>query len=409
MGPPRTTGEHNPAARPRRAVIFGDNSMRWGFTRRRLIGASIGLLAVLAIGGAVALRASQKPKDDPNAPVTLQFAPSDLAYATTHPLARWLPVSGTLEPVHQAVIKAKVSANLRQVNVREGEAVKEGQVLAQFDTADLDAKLAERQGAMESAKAQLALSEKTSAMNTKLLHDKFISQNAFDNSESGYRVAQGSLKSVTAQVQQAEISLRDATVRAPLSGIVAKRNVDPGEKIAFDAPLFTIVDLRDLELQALVPASDVPELSLGMPVELNVDGFGERRFTGRIERINPSTEPGTRSILVYITLKNPEAALKGGMFANGRIALASSQPVETLPASAVRVDAGQNYVWVIDSGKLSRRVVTLGRRDEVAGLVEVKTPLPPGLAVLAARFENLKEGAPVLLKAAAPQDPPKAG
>jgi RND family efflux transporter MFP subunit len=387
---------------------FGDISMRWGFTRRRLVGASIGLLAVIAIGGAVALRASQKPKDDPNAQVTLQFAPSDLAYASTHPLARWLPVSGTLQPVHQVDVKAKVSANLRQINVREGEAVKEGQLLARFDTADLDAKLSERQGALESAKAQLALSEKTSAMNTKLLNDKFISQNAFDNSESGYRVAQGSLKSTQAQVQQAEIALRDANVLAPLTGIVAKRHVQPGEKVAFDAPLFTIVDLRDLELQAMVPASDVPELTVGMPVELNVDGYGDRAFTGRIERINPSTEPGTRSILVYITLHNPEAALKGGMFANGRIALASSRPVATLPANAIRTDAGQNYVWVIDGGKLARRVVVVGRRDEVASLVEVKTTLPPDLAVLATRFENLKEGAPVLVRAAAQPDSPKA-
>jgi RND family efflux transporter MFP subunit len=383
--------------------------MRWGFTRRRLIGASIGLLAVLAIGGAVALRASQKDKDDPNAQVTLQFAPADLAYATTHPLARWLPVSGTLEPVHQAEVKAKVSANLRQINVREGEAVKEGQVLARFDTADLDAKVADRQGALESAKAQVALTEKTSAMNTKLLNEKFISQNAYDNSESGYRVAQGSLKSAQAQVQQAEIALRDANVLAPLTGIVARRHVQPGEKVAFDAPLFTIVDLRDLELRALVPASDVPELTLGMPVELTVDGYGERAFTGKIERINPSTEPGTRSILVYITLHNPEAALKGGMFANGRIALASSTPVATLPANAVRTDAGQTYVWVIDKGKLARRVVTVGRHDEVAGLVELKTPLPADLAVLATRFENLKEGAPVLVKAAVAQEPSKAG
>jgi RND family efflux transporter MFP subunit len=144
-------------------------------------------------------------------------------------------------------------------------------------------------------------------------------------------------------------------------------------------------------------------------VELNVEGYGNRAFTGKIERINPSTEPGTRSILVYITLHNPEAALKGGMFANGRIALASSTPVATLPANAVRTDAGQTYVWVIDNGKLARRVVIVGRRDEVAGLVEVKTTLPASQAVLAAPFENLKEGAPVLVKTAAPQESPKAG
>jgi RND family efflux transporter MFP subunit len=387
--------------------------MKWGisrgsFTRRRMIAGAVGLVAVVAIGTAIAMRATQKPPDD-HTQVTMQFTPGDLVYASAKPLARWLPVSGTLEPVHQAVVKAKVSANLQQIYVREGETVQAGQVLARFDTADLDAKLAERQGALESAKAQVALAEKTRAMNNKLLNAKFISQNAYDSSESGFSVAQGSEKSVEAQVNMAQIALRDATVLSPLSGTVAKRHVQPGEKVAFDAPLITIVDLRDLELQALIPASDVPELSVGMPVELHVDGFADRTFTGKIERINPATEAGTRAILVYITLRNPEAALKGGMYANGRVALASSKPVNTLPANAVRTEAGQTYVWVIDNGKLAKRIVLVGRRDEAAGLVEVKTDLPAGQPVLAARFENLKEGATVAVKASMTQDPTRPG
>jgi len=250
----------------------------------------------------------------------------------------------------------------------------------------------------ESAKAQLALAEKTRAMNVRLLNEKFISQNAFDGTESSLSVAQGSVKSAEAQLRLAQNARRDATVAAPLSGIVAKRHVQPGEKVAFDAPLLTIVDLRDLELAANVPAVDVPELKVGMPVELAVDGYGDRRFGGRIERINPTTEPGTRSILVFVGLPNADAALKSGMFASGRIGLASSAPVPTLPLGAVRTEAGQSYVWTVDDGKLSRRLVTLGRRDDEAGRVEIRTPLPAGAPVLAARFDNLKEGAPALVK-----------
>ena len=90
------------------------------------------------------------------------------------------------------------------------------------------------------------------------------------------------------------------------------------------------------------------------------------------------------------------------MFANGRIALAASAPIAALPLTAVRNEAGQNFVWVVADGKLARRVVTLGRRDEASGLVEVKSALPADLPVLATRFENLKEGAPALVKAPAP-------
>jgi membrane fusion protein (multidrug efflux system) len=371
-------------------------------TRRRTM-AALGILVVVGgLAGTVALRASKKSAEgagDKAAPVTLQFGASDLAYLESTPLSRWLAVSGTLQPVRQAVVKAKVAGDVRQIAVREGEAVKAGQVVASIDTADLESRLVDRIGAMESARAQLALAEKTRGMNVRLLNDKFISQNAFDSAESSFNVAQGNVKSAEAQVQLARNALKDAQAIAPLSGIVAKRHVQPGEKVAMEAPLVTIVDLADLEVQALVPAVDIPELSIGMPVELTVDGFGERRFTGRVERINPATEPGTRAILVYVKLPNSDAILRAGMFTTGRITLAASAPAPTLPTAAIRTEAGQSYVWAIDNGKLVKRIVLLGRRDEVTGRTEVKTALAPSLPVLAGKFDNLKDGVPALVKA----------
>jgi membrane fusion protein (multidrug efflux system) len=389
---------------------------RW--TRRRVAGALIVLTLVGAIGGAVALRAAKKADGGPDgrdkAPqVTLEFAPADIVRVEALPLARWLPVSGALQPVRQATVKSKVSGDVRQINVREGEPVQAGQVLVRIDSADLEVKLAERVGALESAKAQLALAEKTRATNLTLLHQNFISQNAFDNSESSFKVSTGTVKSAEAQVQLARNALRDAIVTAPLSGTVAKRHVQPGEKVAFDAPLVTVVDLRDLELQAMVPAGDVPALALGMPVELAVDGFGERRFNGRVERISPATEPGTRAILVFVGIPNPDGLLRGGMFATGRIALAAQAAAPTLPLAALRTEAGLTYVWVIDAGKLAKRSVAVGRRDDEAGRVELKTPLPAELPILAARFDNLKEGAPARVSDPAPApaaaSPAKAG
>jgi RND family efflux transporter MFP subunit len=371
-------------------------------TRRRFIVGLVAVTLVAGLAGAVAFRATKRfGAQEPvaSAPVPLQFASTDLAYVERTPLARWLPVSGTLQPVHQAVVKAKVAGDVSGFTVREGEAVRAGQKIAHIESADLQSRLTDRLGAVESARAQLALAEKTRAMNIRLLNDKFISQNAFDNAESSFSVARGSVKSAEAQVQLARNALADADVVAPLAGIVAKRHVQPGEKVAVEAAIVTIVDLTALELQAMVPAIDVPELRIGMPVELAVDGFGERRFQGRIERINPATEPGTRAILVYVGLPNPDSTLRSGMFSTGRIALAASAPAPTLPVTAVRVEAGQSYVWMIDSGKLVRRIVITGRRDETNGRIEIRSTLPAQMPVLAARFDNLKEGAPALVKA----------
>jgi len=373
------------------------------FTRRRTLGALITIILVGAIATAVAVRATKRAADAAGgAPVTLEFTATDIATVEPRALTRWLPVSGTLQPVDQTTVKAKVSGEIRQVLVREGEAVKAGQVLVRFDTADLEAKLTDRVGALESSRAQLALAEKTRAQNNTLLKQGFISQNAFDSAESNLSVSQGTLKSNEAQVQLARNALRDGVVTAPLSGTVAKRHVQPGEKVNFDSPLLTVVDLSRTELQAMVPANDVPEISVGMPVELSIDGFRDRTFTGVVERINPMTEAGTRAILVFVQIPNPDAALKGGMFATGRIRLTAGAPVPTLPAGAIRVDAGQSFVWTIQGGKLGRRNVTVGRRDEAAALVELKTELPPGVQVLGAPFDNLKDGAPAMVRAPSP-------
>ena len=385
--------------------------MNTKFSRRRVIGGLIVSLVAGALAGAVALRIASKAGAAPagtGAPNVLEFTASDLASVQAKSLARWLPVSGTLEPVRQATVKAKVSGEVRQITVREGETVKAGQLLARIDTADLDARLIERQGQLESAQAQAAMAEKTLHTNQKLLKQNFISQNAFDSAESTLNVTKGSVMSAQAQVRLAQNALNDALAASPLSGVVAKRHAQPGEKVGFDAPLVTVVDLKDLELQALVPAMEIPELKIGMTVDLTVDGFGERKFTGRIERISPSTVPGTRAIHIFVGIPNAKNELRGGMFATGRIALGESGAIKTLPATAVRTDAGQPYVWLIDKGKLVRRSVTVGRRDEEAGLVELKSELPEGAQVLAARFDNLKEGAPAVVRA--PTNPPaKAG
>jgi RND family efflux transporter MFP subunit len=284
---------------------------RW-FTWRRTVGALVVIAVVGALAAAIVVRTSQRATAATGdaAPVVLEFNQADLAAVEAHALARWLPVSGALQPVNQSTVRSKVSGELRQVMVREGEAVRAGQMIARFDTADLESRLTDRMGAMESSRAQLALAEKTRAQNLALLKQNFISQTAYDSAESNFSVTQGTLKSNEAQVQLARNALRDASVTAPLSGVVAKRHVQPGEKVPFDAPLVTIVDLTQMELQAMVPANDIPELNLGMTLPLAIDGFGQRRLTGATARITSPTAAGTRAILVFVHVPNPDGAAR---------------------------------------------------------------------------------------------------
>lgn len=371
-----------------------------GMAYKRFIWLMVLLLALLMAGAGAMIRgrgdkeppASQKPV------TTLEFAASDIVVAQMHELQQLIPLTGNLQPFNQTLVRAKVAGEIKQTLVREGETVFKGQILARFDTIDFQARLDEKIANLEGARAQLSLAEKNQQNNLFLLNQKFISQNAYDNTQSNLLVSQASLKSFQAQVDLAKNALNDAVVRSPMDGLVAKRHVQPGEKVSQDTALFSIVDLLRMELQAPIPASEITNVKLGQEVSIHVDGNEKQIHTGRVERINPVSDAGSRSITVYISVANPERALKGGMFATGVLRLSSSPPVLAVPLSAIRNENGQSYVFVLESGKLAKRSVELGQTVEQDGLVEIRAGLAANTQVVTGRMEGLKPGTPAILK-----------
>ena len=358
--------------------------------------AIVGVFAVATIGGAAVLAinkrseqaAASKKKEQP----PLEFAAADVVKLQPKRLAVELALPGSVQAISQATVRAKLSAEVRRVLVREGDRVAVGQTVAEFDTAQLRAQLAERTATYESAKAQLATTERTRQANAQLVKQNFISQNAFDTADSAYQAQLAAVAAARAQLEQTQILMGDAVVRAPIAGTVAKRNVQSGEKVAFDAPLLAIVDLSQLEVQAQVPVSDVAQLSTGMPAQVEIEGIAGRKFAGRVERINPSTEPGTRTINIYVSLPNEDSLLRAGMFARVALVTSAEAEVPALPISALRVDNGTTFVWTVVDGKLARRLVEVGRRDERAQMVEVTGGLTANDTVIATKFDNLKDG-----------------
>jgi RND family efflux transporter MFP subunit len=269
---------------------------------------------------------------------------------------------------------------------------------------DLQARLDAQLAALEEARARLGIAAKNRENGLKLHTQGFISQNALDTTQSAFEAAAAAVKSAEAQARLARNAMQDAVVRSPIDGTLARRMVHPGEKVGVDGALFTIVDLARMEVEAPVPASDVPALRPGQAALLRVDGFGAREFAGRLERINPTTEASSRAITVYLSVSNAEGLLRGGMFAKGSIALDKGEPSPSVPATAIREEAGQPFVFTLEKGRLERRPVTLGLREEQAGVVQVRSGLASGETVVSSRAMGLKAGTPAVLKDAAKAD-----
>jgi RND family efflux transporter MFP subunit len=169
--------------------------------------------------------------------------------------------------------------------------------------------------------------------------------------------------------------------------------VQPGEKVSPDSDIVAIVDLKQMVLEAAVPATEIPSVRVGQKVRFRVSGFGDRQFEGEVQRINPLTTDGSRAIPVYIAVPNADTALKGGMFAQGELLLDSTQPVLAVAQRAIRDEAGASYVYTLRDDKIERTPVTLGPRNKSEPFVEVRGGLNAGDRVIVADIGNDKAGA----------------
>ena len=291
-----------------------------------------------------------------------------------------------------AVVRAKASGTLLSLAVAEGSRVGAGQTLGRIDLAEQTSRLAERSASIESPAPRWSRPSAPTPRTNAWRRSSSSRPIALENSKAAVDTARAALNAALAAADTTRIGLRDSALVSPIGGIVAKRHVVPGEKLAMEQQVLTIVDLARLELAGAVGTHEVSRLAPGMPVKVEVEGVSQP-VDGRIARIAPAAEPGTRSIGVTIELPNPKEVLRAGQYAVARVELADDTDRLTLPLAAVGNTSGQDHVWLIEGGQLARRAVKLGRRDEREGRVEVIDGVPATAQVLAARFDNLREGA----------------
>jgi membrane fusion protein, multidrug efflux system len=375
-----------------------------GSTERRPMKTWIVLALALVAAGAVTWMMMREPSAPADAAATdtpkgpLELAAVDVATIESHVLTRLLPLSGSIAPFVQAMVKSKVAGEVEQVTVREGQDVQQGDVIARIDTRNLQAQYDRELAAVDKARADLDLAKLNRDKNRTLLEQRYISQNTYEATESAYAASVASFRLAEAQARLAKIELDDAVIRAPFAGTIATRLVQPGEKVSPDSAIVTLVDLRQMVLEAGVPAAEIPSVRVGQTARFAVGGFGEREFTGEVQRINPVTASGSRAITIYIAVANPDRVLKGGMFAQGQLTLDSTQPVLAVAQSAVRDEAGANYVYTLRDGKITRTPVRLGPSVKGAKYVEVREGLTAGDRVIVANLADGKAGAEAFVR-----------
>jgi membrane fusion protein (multidrug efflux system) len=328
---------------------------------------------------------------------------TDVAVARRQTLRSGIPLSGPLEAKVKITVGAPLAEQLLEVYVNEGDRVRQGQPLARFKDQVLQAAAAYARADVESQHMNVRVAEAESARAVTLFGEGAIAQRDRDNALAGLQAARARLSLAQSQAANSEDRLKTATLTAPAAGVISKRYAQAGDRVDNGKPVLELVDTRVLQLTASVPTEWLPELRVGRPVSLTIAQLDSSHVSGRIARINPTADPATRQIQIYVDVPNPGERLVGGLFASGRVVTREVQGAVAVPREAVRYEGEERtpYVYAVSNGKIARRRVAVGIADEDQSLVEITSGVAGGDTVIIGPIEGLADGTPVVIGAGA--------
>src|SRR5438477_1451535 len=325
---------------------------------------------------------------------TITVGTENVAVATTGSIMTGPTISGTLEPEREAVLRAQVQGSVLQTYADQGQGVGAGTVLAGIGATGIhDAYNAARAGVV-AARNAADIATRNQARNEKLLAAGAIAERDIEESRRAAIAAQAALEDANSRLASAEKQFRSTTVTSPFGGIVSERPVSPGDIVQPGTALFTVVDPSSMRLEASVPAEQLSLIRVGVPVVFTVSGYPGREFVGHIVRVNPTADPTTRQVRIYVSIPNAGRTLVGGLFATGRMSTATKNGL-VVPASAVDVRGTAPFVMRIKGGKAERVPVQLGLNDRTSETYEILSGLQAGDTLLLGAAQGISPGTPV--------------
>jgi RND family efflux transporter MFP subunit len=354
---------------------------------------SLSALAVNACSKGDKASASETTKTE-----TMIVGTENIAIAANGSIMTGPSISGTLEPDREAVLRAQVTGSVLQTYADQGQAVNAGTVLARIDASGIQDAYNSARAGLVSARNAADVAARDQARNEKLLAAGAIAERDIDQSRRASIAAQAALEDANSRLASAEKSYRSTTVTSPFNGIVSERPVSPGDVVQPGTALFTVVDPSSMRLEASVPAEQLASIRIGVPVDFTVSGYPGRQFVGRITRINPTADPTTRQVRIYVSIPNEGRALVGGLFANGRMSTATKLGL-VVPQSAVDVRGSIPSVIRVRQGKAEKVPVKIGLTDKTSETIEVLSGIQPGDTLLMGAAMGITPGTPIRISA----------
>ncbi|MGY1520456.1 efflux RND transporter periplasmic adaptor subunit [Luteimonas sp. A482] len=350
-------------------------STNHAFPGLRPVLAIAALSALLMLAGCSGGGDAEAKSDEDKGPEAI---PVEVEKVSRRAIAASYGNTATLEPRAEAQVVAKTSGVALEVLVEEGQSVRAGQVLVRLDPDR--ARLQAAQSAVQARKLEANFRRAQQLEAQQMVSANDLDQIRYD------------LENARAVNRLANLELSYSNVVAPISGVIASRDIKPGNFVQINSPIFRIVDTARLEATLNVPEREIAKLRPGQTVELTVDALPGRRFTGTVDRVSPVVDTGSGTFRVVAAFEG-EGELQAGMFSRLAIRYDQREDALVVPRRALLEDGGEPAVYAVREGKASRVPLELGYSD--GGWVEVRKGLGEGDAVVVAGKAALREGTAV--------------
>ena len=364
---------------------------------RQTLLAVVALAALSAACSGGAAKEQEKAKDAsaaPAAPPALDIGAENTVRVTTDQIVTGPSISGTLTPKEQAQVRAEVGGGVISVRAEQGQAVQKGQVLAIIEAITASEGVVSAESSVRSQEQSLDLARRELDRAEKLVSAGAVPERQVEAARNDVVRLESELASARSRLSTARKSLADATVLAPISGIVAARPVNAGDVVAPGTPLYTIVVPSSIQLEASVPSDSLSMVKVGAGVVFEVRGYPGQTFNGRVERISPTADPVTRQVPIWVTVDNRSGRLVAGLFADGRVTQASRTGL-VVPTSLVSDLESNPAVLRIREGKVERVQVLTGLLDRQNERVEIVSGLNEGDVLLTGVAQGVTPGTQV--------------
>ncbi len=305
-------------------------------------------------------------------------------------------LSGSLDPVWQADVAAKVAGRLEKVYVDVGTEVSDGQLLALLDKSELGASATSAEGSVYDAKANLASAELLLTRYKKLYASGAVSKQELDNAQFSRDMAYGKVTAAEGNYANALSKAQGTEVVAPQKGRVIKRYFQEGYYATVGNPLFNIADTSSLVLKLNIPEGQIGGVAEGLICHLDIPSMNRKNVEGTITKLATVADLPARTFAAEVTVDNSSNSLRGGLYANVSLKLAPKANALVIPHSAIIMREDQRTVYVVDAdGLVSRKVIDTGYIGD--GIAEVLSGLTPTDRVVISGQNRIREGSKVSL------------